>query len=592
VQQLLRAWADFDKPNNDGETPLHAAAAFGHVEVVQDLLLAGANKTTFTKEGKTPLLVAGARGHKAVVDALLATDAVVSSPWTRASDLYEAVEAENMPLALELLKSPSLDREWVNPKTLWSPLTVACSKGSKEFVNMLLMARVSRRGVLNVASALGRTDIVLILLLSGEDPNEENGAPLSTACSNGHEPIAALLLRAGADPNGPSAPLISACAAGNRAIVELLLRAGADKERPNTSDETPLIAAAVSGNTAIMKLLLSFGTDVNGANSGGTTALHMAAHTGQFDSLQFLLQHGAKHDVVNQRGDTPLHNACVRGRIDVVEALIAAGANLNKANTLGETPLSAASGRYDIAFKLLRAGAAPTLSTLPADTTVLVLLIMFNIKVLPQGWNRSNVLTKCAELMTKRGDRFVFEIVALGCPLLVLKSVLSFRIPPSIFSSIDASIYDVDTRDAAGETALHWAASRADAETVEVMVSKGFDVNAREFTRGKTPLFCARTPEIALKLVELGADPDIYDTYGLSARDTLGKGLLSGLPQSLQLQLQQQSGAGSISKRTTKVVTMAIQSIEGHPLRSYPGRTATESIILVCTLNEATPRPA
>ena len=67
--------ANIQASDLNGLTPLHAAATWGHVEVVK-LLLDGEGSSAADKEkkdhdGYTPLMVASANGHSDVVLALL-----------------------------------------------------------------------------------------------------------------------------------------------------------------------------------------------------------------------------------------------------------------------------------------------------------------------------------------------------------------------------------------------------------------------------------------------------------------------------------------------------------------------------------------
>ena len=59
-----------DKADNDGRTPLLAAAFFGHEAAVRALLELGADKDKADNGGETPLKAAARNGHDAVVRAL------------------------------------------------------------------------------------------------------------------------------------------------------------------------------------------------------------------------------------------------------------------------------------------------------------------------------------------------------------------------------------------------------------------------------------------------------------------------------------------------------------------------------------------
>jgi ankyrin repeat protein len=58
VECLLEQGADRDKQNCDGNTPLHMAATFGHLEVAKALMRYGANLDARNKAGQLPIDVA------------------------------------------------------------------------------------------------------------------------------------------------------------------------------------------------------------------------------------------------------------------------------------------------------------------------------------------------------------------------------------------------------------------------------------------------------------------------------------------------------------------------------------------------------
>ena len=76
-QQLIAARATVDQADNDGSTPLRAAAANGHHEVVTALIAARASVDLADNGGITPLIMAAHLGHHEIVTALLAARASV-----------------------------------------------------------------------------------------------------------------------------------------------------------------------------------------------------------------------------------------------------------------------------------------------------------------------------------------------------------------------------------------------------------------------------------------------------------------------------------------------------------------------------------
>ena len=67
---LLDHGAAIDSRSISGETPLHWASAYGHVEVVRLLLEHGADPNARTKYGMTPSDYASSKGRQGVVELL------------------------------------------------------------------------------------------------------------------------------------------------------------------------------------------------------------------------------------------------------------------------------------------------------------------------------------------------------------------------------------------------------------------------------------------------------------------------------------------------------------------------------------------
>lgn len=85
AEELLRRGADkealsstslpFEDRDDYGWHPLHYAAHWGHLRLVELLLAAGAEVDSTTAEGTTPLMVAARRGHEDIARVLLAAGA-------------------------------------------------------------------------------------------------------------------------------------------------------------------------------------------------------------------------------------------------------------------------------------------------------------------------------------------------------------------------------------------------------------------------------------------------------------------------------------------------------------------------------------
>ena len=178
VCKLVKAHPElFDAKANDGNTPLHFAAALGHKDVAELLLAKGADVNAKAYNGFVPLHVAAAKGQKDLAELLLAKGADVN-----------AKDNDGM-----------------------TPLHWAARYGYKDLVEMLLAkgADVNARRndgstPLHFAAREGRKDIAELLLAKGADVNAKDsvgGTPLHTAAWKSQKDVAELLLAKGADVN-------------------------------------------------------------------------------------------------------------------------------------------------------------------------------------------------------------------------------------------------------------------------------------------------------------------------------------------------------------------------------------------------------
>jgi ankyrin repeat protein len=169
---------------------------------------------------------------------------------------------------------------------------------------------------LSNAAAVGRMDIVQLLLDHGADPNlpEEQYAPrgksLYEAVYHGHYEIAKLLLERGAFPNPPvessgDALWVSREWRPDKRMEQLLLSYGATPAQEGREEDwprrahnwlriSPLHEAARKGDIREAKRLLASGADLTARDEHlGSTPLAWAAKYGQLRMVKFLLRRGA-----------------------------------------------------------------------------------------------------------------------------------------------------------------------------------------------------------------------------------------------------------------------------------------------------------
>uniref|UniRef100_A0A8C3XSQ8 Poly [ADP-ribose] polymerase n=1 Tax=Chelydra serpentina TaxID=8475 RepID=A0A8C3XSQ8_CHESE len=255
-------------------TPLHFAAGYNRVSVVEYLLHHGADVHAKDKGGLVPLHNACSYGHYEVAELLVRHGASVN-----VADLWK-----------------------------FTPLHEAAAKGKYEICKLLLKhgadpTKKNRDG--NTPLDLvkeGDTDIQDLL---------RGDAALLDAAKKGCLARVQKLCTPDnincRDTQGRnSTPLHLAAGYNNLEVAEYLLEHGADVNAQDKGGLIPLHNAASYGHVDIAALLIKYSTCVNATDKWAFTPLHEAAQKGRTQLCALLLAHGADPTMKNQEGQTPL----------------------------------------------------------------------------------------------------------------------------------------------------------------------------------------------------------------------------------------------------------------------------------------------
>jgi ankyrin repeat protein len=234
----------------------------------------------------------------------------------------------------------------------WPParaLIVAAFVGETAYVKALRAAGAHVDGF--TGAALG--DAKLVAKTLARDPDfaraRDSGGLTALQCAAGSRlpkvdgnPVATLLLDAGADPNAQTRSWAStvdatyfACGAKNSAMFELLLERGADA--------TVAAGHAVWGKKFdLADRALVHGADLDRATANGKPLLNDLIRWGQIPQTMWMLAHDASPNVPDADGWTAAHQAASRGNARLLKAVIDAGADLKRRDKSGATPLDVA----------------------------------------------------------------------------------------------------------------------------------------------------------------------------------------------------------------------------------------------------------
>lgn len=260
---------------------------------------------------------------------------------------------------------------------------------------------------------------------------------------------ARLLLNNGANPDaaypgehGPLSALYGASGVLNNAeMTRILLEVGAD---PN--DGESLYHATEHRDLECLKLLLEYGALVNGSNA----IKHMLDREDR-EGLRLLLEAGGNPNETNPQGDTALHWAVRRNRsAAIVAMLVDFGADLDAVREDGRTAYAMAvvSGQTAVAELLKARGADTRLSPLDAFITGEAVEVPMESAHAPAN---ARLLTQ----LTEAGN------------LKAVKALLNAGVP-------------IDSRGDLGETALHQACWRGDADMIKLLIDEGAPLEEKD----------------------------------------------------------------------------------------------------------------
>ena len=332
MRKLLDAQPDLvSKGDKRSNQPIHWATMTRQPQAIDELLRRGADIDARRMDGARPIHLTNGdyfyRGWRDVPRLWRVTPARVMAHLTERGafiDLPTACHTGDLDRVRELLRGdPSL----------------ANRLGSYEGYYLGAGAPLAN------AAAVGRLDIVQLLLDHGADPNlpEEQYAPkgkaLYSAVYHGHYEIAKLLLERGAFPNPPvessgNALWVSREWRPDKRMEQLLLSFGAtpEPERPKEDWVTgehnwlrisPLHQAARDGDLKKARTLLDAGADLSARDDHiRSTPLAWAAKFGQVKMVKFLLRRGAPKSLPDDRPwATPRAWAEKRGHTKIAKLL-------------------------------------------------------------------------------------------------------------------------------------------------------------------------------------------------------------------------------------------------------------------------------
>uniref|UniRef100_A0AAY4D309 Poly [ADP-ribose] polymerase n=1 Tax=Denticeps clupeoides TaxID=299321 RepID=A0AAY4D309_9TELE len=431
-------------------TPLHEAASKNRVEVCSLLLSHGADPTLVNCHNKSAVDMAPTpelkerltyefKGHSLLQAAREADIAKVKK--TLVLEIISFKHPQTHETALHCaVASPHPKRKQVSELLLRKGANI--NEKNKDFMTPF-----------HVAAERAHNDVLEVLQKHGAKVNALDTlgqTALHRAALAGHIQTCRLLLSYGADPSIISLQGFTAAQMGNEAVQQIL---NENIPARNSDVDYRFLEAAKAGDLDALKQLCS-PQNVNCRDLEGrhSTPLHFAAGYNRVAVVEYLLHHGADVHAKDKGGLVPLHNACSYGHYEVAELLVRHGASVNVADLWKFTPLheAAAKGKYEICKLLLKHGADPSKKNRDGNMP---------LDMVKDGD------TDIQDLL--RGDAALLDAAKKGCLARVQKL---------------CSPENINCRDTQGRnsTPLHLAAGYNNLEVAEYLLEHGADVNAQD----------------------------------------------------------------------------------------------------------------
>ncbi|XP_063817725.1 poly [ADP-ribose] polymerase tankyrase-2 isoform X1 [Pseudophryne corroboree] len=535
-------------------TPLHLAAGYNRVKIVQLLLQHGADVHAKDKGDLVPLHNACSYGHYEVTELLVKHGACVNAMdlW-QFTPLHEAASKNRVEVcslllsygadpnmlnchnksAIDLAPTPQLKEQLSYEFKGHSLLLAAREADAARIKKHLSMEIVNFKHPQTHETALHfaasspypkRKQVCELLLRKGANVSEKTKdflTPLHIASGKGHNDVVEVLVKHEAKVNAldnlGQTCLHRAAHCGHLQTCRLLLNSGCDPAIvslqgftalqmgnesvqqllqegltfSNTDADRQLLEAAKAGDLDIVKKLCN-AQMVNCRDVEGrqSTPLHFAAGYNRVAVVEYLLQHGADVHAKDKGGLVPLHNACSYGHYEVAELLVKHGAVINVADLWKFTPLHEAAAKGKYEICKL-------LLQHGADST----------KKNRDGNTPLDLVkdgdTDIQDLL--RGDAALLDAAKRGCVARVKKLYTSDK---------------VNCRDTQGRhsTPLHLAAGYNNLEVAEYLLQNGADVNAQD-KGGLIPLHNAASyghVEVAALLIKYNACVNATDKWAFT----------------------------------------------------------------------------
>ena len=512
LQILIRSGVEV---NDQLGTLLKAAIEEDHKDIAFALLEA-AEKEVQRRNGESVVVRSSRVGKRRPLKSQLNKQDVFGRTL-----LMMAAQSDNMALSLRLLQVGA-SCKGLSEDQVSGLLHHACLEGDESIVKGLIADGCNVNSVgaggctpLMAAARYGHEKVALVFLRVGANldvhvKDNVGKTALHWACDKGLAELVRALIDRGSRVNEQDrytcTPVMLAVQSGSMAIVMHLLRAGARCHKFTKDQMNDLLhMACTEGHVLVVENLITDGCDVNCVGASGYPPLIIAARYGHEGAALVLLRAGANVHVKDNDGQTALHWACERGKGRLVQVLIDRGAGVNEQDRFARTPLMLTGvSNTTVSMCLLRAGASCGGLSMKrlcdlyhyayqrGDTSAVQTLLKddgLRLKV-----EQENLLHHAC----RKGNAFVEVFIASGCNInrvdtdgLTPLMVAAHEGREEVVEKLILAGVDVRRQDKHGDTALHHAARNNNIQCGILLAEGGASVRIKSKAT-HTPLSIAK----------------------------------------------------------------------------------------------------
>ena len=509
AKYLLENNADTTVQDSSGATPLHEAVRYGNVEIAKALLNSGANVNARDNLGKTPVMLILPKDKTAEIYKLLIAHRADLTQKDMFGDtvLHTASMLNVGASTFGILIDGGADVDARNKEGV-TPLAIAVQKNDLETVRLLTAAGADihtqdTNGNSPLSIALAGTSEMLEAVVNETnagftDSNGNTPLHLALICDaplSKIQYIISLMKDVNTRNKDGNSALFLSILKNRQKVGELLLAKNADIFSTNTNNNSPLRLALKYGGSVQDWLITS--KTIKQQDGTGNTVLHYAAEWQYKDAINGLVMKGADISAKNANGETPLFSAVKTNNPAIIQTVVDCGADIKARDNLGSTAMHTAV-RWDAPAsidKLLALGinvnAQNTAGKSPLAEAVVAGKFEIAKKLLASGADPNT--------SDSNGVTVLMDAIR-GCSKDSVQLLLSYGANPNV-------------QEVNGRNAYHEAAFMGEKEIITLIRKAGGNPLSRD-KQGMTPFSIVLKKDISVIREVLGNNYTITDSDG------------------------------------------------------------------------------